>query len=140
MDTASVSQVAPPSAAHSPLAALRLVQAAGGALLSQTAIYGQLAAVEWAQERRRLSRMLAFALLGFACVFALMVLSAALVLILSWGTAYCIPLLCALIGVYVLGLYAAVRQLQALSRLGGQAFAATRAEFAADMALLRSKL
>jgi uncharacterized membrane protein YqjE len=122
------------------LTALRLLRSAGGALFAQAALHGQLARVEWAEEKRRLGQMLIVTLLGFVCLLGAMLLVTALVLALSWETAYRIPVLIALIAVHVLGTAIAWRRFQALSALGCRAFAATREELAADIALLKSKL
>lgn len=113
---------------------------AGGALFAQAALLGQLAWVEWAEEKSRLLKMLNVTLLGFACLLCVMLLAGVLVLLLSWGTAYRIPALTALIVIYGLGAGVAWRRLQALSALGDRSFAATRDELAAGVALLRSQL
>jgi uncharacterized membrane protein YqjE len=120
--------------------AMRILRSAGGALSAQAALYGQLAQVEWAEEKYRLLKMLVITLLGFACLLCVMLFVGALVLAFCWETAYRVPAVMALIAVYGIGTYIAWRRLQALSALGGQAFAATREELAADIALIRSKL
>ena len=120
--------------------AIHILRAAGGVLFAQAALYGQLARVDWAEEKSRLLKMLVITLLGFACLLCVMLFVGALVLAFSWETAYRIPAVMALIAVYGIGTSIAWRRLQALSVLGGQAFAATREELAADIALIRSKL
>lgn len=134
------SQARSDTTAIHPLTALRLLRSAGGALFAQVALHGQLAWVEWAEEKRRLGQMLIVTLLGFACLLAAMLLVTLLVLALSWETAYRIPALMALIAVHALGAAVAWRRLQALSALGCRTFAATREELAADIALLKSTL
>jgi uncharacterized membrane protein YqjE len=84
--------------------------------------------------------MLLVMLFGFAGTLCVMVFVGVLVLAFSWETAYRIPASIALIAVYALGIAIAWRRLQALSALSGQAFAATREELAADIAMIRSKL
>lgn len=128
------------STAINALGAIRILRSAGGALFDQVALHGQLAQVEWGEEKKRLSRMLVGAALGFACLLCVMLAVGALVLALCWETVYRIPVAAALIGVYGLGAGFAWRRIAALSVLGGQSFATTRAELAADLALLRSKL
>lgn len=134
------SQASSDATAIHPLTVLRLLRSAGGALFAQAALHGQLARVEWAEEKRRLGQMLVVTLLGFACLLCAMLLVTALVLALSWETAYRIPALIALIAVHALGIAIAWRRFQALSALGSRTFAATREELAADIALLKSKL
>jgi uncharacterized membrane protein YqjE len=122
------------------LAAIRLLRSAGGALFDQLALHGQLAQVEWVEEKNRLLKMLAGAVLGFACLQCIMLSVGALLLALCWETVYRIPAAAALIGLYGLGAGFAWRRFTALSALSGQSFAATRVELAADLALIRSKL
>jgi uncharacterized membrane protein YqjE len=122
------------------LAAIRLLRSAGGALFDQLALHGQLAQVEWVEEKNRLLKMLAGAILGFACFQCIMLSVGALLLALCWETVYRIPVAAALIGLYGLGAGFAWRRFSALSALSDQSFAATRVELAADLALIRSKL
>ena len=128
------------STAINPIGAIRILRSAGGALLDQVALHGQLAQVEWGEEKNRLLKMLVGALLGFACLLCVMLSAGALVLVLCWETGYRIPAAAALVGLYGLAAGFAWHRLTALSALGGQSFAATRIELAADLALLRSKL
>lgn len=122
------------------LRAARVLRAAGAEMTAQAALHGQLAQVEWAEEKRRLGRMLLTTLLGFALLQCLMLLIAVLVLALSWQTPYRFPALLALVLVCGLGSAVTWRRLQALVASGDQSFAATRAELAADFALLKSRL
>ena len=75
------SQLVEPFTAEStsinPLDALRIVRSAGKAILAQAALHGQLARVEWAQEKDRLAKMLVIALLGFAAVLCVMLFTGA---------------------------------------------------------------
>jgi len=116
--------------------AIRLL-GAGGALLTQALLLGQLARVEWAQEQDRLLRMLAVTLIGFACLLCLLLSGGALLLVLCWETAYRIPAVIGLVGLFGLGTGIAWRRFQALSALGDGSFAATQEELTADMAMLR---
>ncbi len=109
-------------------------------MFAQANLHGQLARVEWAEEKNRLFRMLVVTLLGFACLVCGMLFVGALVLAISWETSYRIPALLALIAVYGAEYGIAWRRFQALSAFSSQAFAATREELAAGMALLKSKL
>lgn len=134
------SEPPPDSAAINPLDVLRLLRSAGTAILAQLALHGQLARVEWAEEKNRLLKMLVVAVLGFAGLLCVMLLLAALVLALSWDTQYRVPAVMALIAVFGLGTGIAWHRFQALSAQSSQSFAATREELAADLALLKSKL
>ena len=130
----------PDSTAINALGAIRTLRSAGGALIDQVALHGQLAQVEWGEEKNRLLRMLAGAALGFACLLCVMLSLGVLALALCWETVYRIPSAALLVALYGLGIGFAWRRFAALSALGGQSFAATRVELAADLALLRSKL
>ncbi len=130
----------PPSTAMHLLDAVRHLRSAGGALLTQVSLHGQLASVEWAEEKTRLLKMLVVVLLGFSCLLCLMLFAGALVLVLGWNTAYRLQAVAGLIAFFALGTALAWRRFQALSALSSQSFVATREELAADMALIRSKL
>jgi uncharacterized membrane protein YqjE len=123
-----------------PLHALRVLEPAGGALLEQLALYGQLVAIEWALEKRRLTQLLAAALQTFACLLCLLLAAGAAAIALCWSTPLRIPALLVVLALYMLGAVLAWRRLLVLSAQGEQSFAATRAELAADLALLRSRL
>jgi uncharacterized membrane protein YqjE len=128
------------SAAIHPLDAIRLLRSAGKTLFAQASLHAQLAHVEWEEEKSRLLKMLLAILLGFAGTLCVMVFIGVLVIAYSWETSYRIPASIALIAIYALGIVIAWRRLQSLSELSGQAFAATRAELAMDIAMIRSKL
>ena len=130
----------PDAPAINALGALRVLRSAGGALFDQLALHGQLAQVEWIEERTRLLKMLVGALLGFACFLCLMLSVGALLLALYWETVYRLPAAAAVVALYGLGAGWAWRRFTALAALGGQSFAATRVELAADLALIRSRL
>ena len=136
----STSQPTRDSTAINPLEVIRLLFSAGSALLAQGALHGQLARIEWAEQKGRLSKMLVVSLLGFASLLCFMLFVGALALAFSWDTEYWIPAVLALITFYGLGTALAWRRFSAMSALSSQAFAATREELAADLALLRSKL
>jgi uncharacterized membrane protein YqjE len=124
----------------SPLDVIRVLRASGSILIAQAALHGQLARVDWVEEKRRLTKMIVVTVLGCACMLCAMLLIAVLVLALSWDTVYRVPCVVALIAAYVLSGELARRRIQALSALGASSFAATRAEFAADIALIKSRL
>jgi uncharacterized membrane protein YqjE len=132
--------VTPNSTVLGALSAIGRLRSASGALFDQVALHGQLAQVEWREEKARLLKMLMGAMLGFACFLCVMLSMGALVLALCWDTVYRIPAAAALVILYGLATAVAWRRASALAALSGQSFAATRLELAADVALLRSKL
>lgn len=131
---------APPMTPLNTLEAFNTLRAAGDALFAQAMLYGQLLRIEWAEEKNRLRNLLMVTLLGFACLLCLMLFAGGLLLAFSWDTAYRIPSLFVLMCLYGAGIALAGFRIQKLSALGSQAFAATREEIAADLALLKSKL
>jgi uncharacterized membrane protein YqjE len=122
------------------LSAIRLLRPVAGALFDQLALHGQLAQLEWREEKSRLLKMLLGAVLGFVCLLGVVLSVGALVLALCWDTRYRIAAAAALVGLYGLGTGLAWRRVAAQSALSRQSFAATRVELAADLALLRSHL
>jgi len=128
------------STAPSVSALLRIARSAGGALLVQSGLHLELLQIEWQETRVRLLKMLGAALVGFACLLCLMLALGALLLAVSWATPWRIAAVAALIAVYTTGALLAWRQFQSQSALGATGFAASRAELAADLALLRAQL
>ena len=122
------------------LGALRIVRTAGGALCTQAGLYGQLARIEWLEEKIRLRSMLLMALLGFASVLCVMLFTGIAVLAFSWETAYRLPAVITLLLFYATGMALAWYRLRALSASGSRSFAALREELSIDAALLRSRL
>lgn len=129
----------PDAAGINPLRAARILTSAGAGLFAQATLHGELARIEWAEERGRLLKMLVVTLLGFACLLCVLLAAGALALSVSWDTTSRIPVAMALTAAYALGTVIAWRRFQALAALGDRGFAATREEFAADVALLRSQ-
>ena len=125
-------------AAFGPLDAARAVHAAGGALFAQVLLHAELAGVEWQEEKNRLLRMLAIALLGFACLLCALLFTGGLALATTWETALRIPTLAALALLFGAGTVAAWRGFRGQAALGSRSFAASRVELAADTALLRA--
>jgi len=122
----------------SPLDAVRILHAAGGAVFAQALLHAELAGVEWQEEKSRLLRMLAIALLGFACLLCTLLFAGGLALAATWDTAYRLSTLAALIILFGCCTVAAWRSFQAQAALGSQSFAASREEFAADTAVLKA--
>jgi uncharacterized membrane protein YqjE len=123
-----------------PLDAMNLLRSAGGALVTQATIYGELLGVEWSEEKRRLMKMTGLALAAFACVLCTMLAAGALAVALAWDTAWRLPVAAGLAVLYALGAFIAWQRFQALAAQGERSFSATREELAADLALLRGQL
>lgn len=123
-----------------PLRVVRVLRSAGAALVAQLALHGQLAKIEWAEEKQRLLKMCLAGVIGFACLLCVMVFAGASLLVACWDTVYRVPAVLAVTIVYVISLCVAVYRLQKLAAQGENAFVATREEIAADMALLKSRL
>lgn len=128
------------AAAQSAMNVLRLLRSAGAAVLAQASLHSRLVGVEWAQEKQRLARMLVALLLGVACLLCLMLLGGAVVLVAFWDTPYRAFALIGLLLAYSLGGLLAWARVRTLARQSHLAFAATRDELAADIALIRSRL
>ena len=123
-----------------PLQVLSVVRSASSALLAQAMLHAQLAQLEWEEEKQRLLKMLIFTLMGFACFLSLLIFIGAFVLTLSWDTQYRIPIFILLIICYLIALVWAGVKLHALAEQGSNSFAGTRAEIAADLALIKSAI
>lgn len=134
------SSAAPAADGLSLFAVLRLLRSAGRALFAQAALHGQLVWLEWAEEKQRLLHILLTTLFSFACVLCVMLLGNALVLALTWATAYRIHALLSLLCLHGLAGAFAWRHLHHLLGRSSASFAATRAELAADIALIKSTL
>lgn len=123
-----------------PLDVVRLLRSGGRALLAQALLHGQLARIEWQEEKKRLLRMLAFTLLGFACLLCALLFAGGLLLAVAWDTAWRLPALAGLVLLYGAATALAWRRFRRLADLGDRAFAGLREELAADAALLRNNL
>lgn len=119
---------------------IRLLRSGGDALFAQAALHGQLARVEWAEERHRFMLLLITTLLGFACLLCLMFSMSAFLLVLVWDSPYRVLTMLSLISFYALCTLFAWYCFQRVSAKRAQAFIGTREELAADITLLRSRL
>lgn len=117
-----------------------MLRSATSALLAQGALHAELVQIEWAEEKGRLWHMLVTLLVGGLCLLCALFSLSALVLIYSWETSYRNLVLVGLVLFYCSGALVAWRRFQVLSARGGHAFADTRTELAADIALIRSTL
>jgi uncharacterized membrane protein YqjE len=128
------------SASISPLDVLRILRSAGSSLLTQAGLHGQLARVEWAAEKNRITGLLIAALVVGIGVLCTLLMAGALVLAFIWDTSYRVPAACGLVLFYAACAGFAWLRFKALTARGGAAFAGTREEIAADLALIRSRL
>lgn len=124
-----------PAPNFSVLDMLRSVYITSGGLFRQTRLQGELLKLEWAEEKNRLLQMLLSLLIGLTFLICALGCLSVLVMALFWDSPYRIPALLLLIGMHTLGLVLAWRRFQALSARSTNAFAATREELAADIAL-----
>ena len=129
-----------PGLEFNPLGALRLLRSAGGALFAQAALHSQLARVEWAEEKIRLTRIAIAAIAALVSTICLLLLGSFVVLALSWNTPFQIHVIVGVLVVYVVAILLSIRALMQQIALGALSFAATREEIAADLALLKAKL
>lgn len=129
-----------PGLEFNPLGALRLLRSAGGALFAQAALHSQLARVEWAEEKIRLTRMAIAAVVALVSTICLLLLGSFVVLALSWNTPFQIHVIVGVLVVYLVAILLSIRALMQQIALGALSFAATREEIAADLALLKAKL
>lgn len=137
---AAAPSVAAEPSTTTPLDVVRLLRSAGGALLVQALLHGQLARIEWQEEKQRLLQLLAVTLLGFACLLCVLLFAGGLLVAATWDTAGRLPALAGLVLLFGAALALAWRRFQRLAALGEHAFAGLRQELAADAALLRSNL
>lgn len=129
-----------PGLEFNPLGALRLLRSAGGALFAQAALHSQLARVEWAEEKIRLTRIAIAAIAALVSTICLLLLGSFVVLALSWNTPFQIHVIVGVLVVYLVAILLSIRALMQQIALGALSFAATREEIAADLALLKAKL
>lgn len=132
--------VTPETGGATPLDVIRLLRSGGGAMLAQALLLGELAHIEWQEEKQRLLLMVAIILLGFACLLCALLFGGGLAVAATWDTAYRLPMLAGLLLLFASGTLLAWRRLRVVAALGDQAFAGSRAELAADVALLKSRL
>jgi uncharacterized membrane protein YqjE len=109
-------------------------------LFAQLELHGQLARVEWAEEKNRLQQMIAISIVGFACLLCALLFAGFIVAALSWATDYRIIAIAAMFSLYIMGLGLCVYRFNILSARSSATFSATREEIAADLELMRSRL
>jgi uncharacterized membrane protein YqjE len=128
------------ASALSSLVAIGRLRPAAEALVAQLQLIGQLAQVEWAEEKQRLAGMLLAALLGAIFLLCTLLLIGTLVLTLSWDTPYRIPSVLVMLAACAIATGVMWRRVYIFSSEGEFSFAATRAELALDVELIKSRL
>ena len=122
------------------LAMWRLFRSAGKALFSQAELHGQLAQVEWQEEKNRLSQMLLVLLLGFACLICGMMVISGVLLVMSWTTPYREAVTFSVIGFFLITVVISWFRFRALASRSSQGFSATRKELSANIAMVKEYL
>lgn len=117
--------------------ALRILRRATPLVPEHLALLIELAALEWKQERRRLTRAAACAAVAVFAAFMLLLAGTGLILASAWDTAWRELAIGLLLGLYATLLAAAVFLLWRLTRRERGAFADTRAELHRDLDVFR---
>ncbi len=122
------------------LSAARILRAAGGALWTQAGLHAELARIEWVAEKQRLLRQLMLAALVLVLAIGALFAAGALLLVIAWDTPWRLAAAIALPLLYAVAAAVVAWRLRVGAVRAAPAFAATRQELAADLALLRSRL
>jgi uncharacterized membrane protein YqjE len=109
-------------------------------LFIQLELHGRLLIIEWLQEKNRIQQILCMASLGFAFVLCWLLSLGFLVIAANWSGEYRMLSIALLSAFYFVGLVLCWLRFNVLLARGAQSFAASREEFAADIALIRSQL
>lgn len=140
MEIASSAMAGKDAGALGPLQWIKIFRSAASDLSAQVSLHAQLAQVEWAEEKQRLYKMAVVGVLGFIFCLCFLLCISALVVVLSWNTPFRIHAMLGVSLVHLGGLVWAGVCLKKLVALSSKRFAATRAELASDLALLKSAL
>lgn len=109
-------------------------------LLTQLELHGRLLKVEWLQEKNRIQQIICIASLGFALFLCCLLSFGCLVIAAAWNGEYRLLSIAMVFAFYLIGLIFCGIRFNALATKGVDSFVATREEFAADIALIRSHL
>ncbi len=140
MDFARNDHAGKDASSINPLQLFSIIRSAGSALSAQASLHAQLAQVEWEEEKQRLTNLVIFSVVTFASFLGFLFIVSAFAIALSWDTQYRIPVFITLIIAYFGTLVWAALRVKKLAALGAKSFAATRAEIAADISLLKNAL
>ncbi|MFO1388453.1 phage holin family protein [Cellvibrio sp.] len=119
---------------------IKIFRSAKAALFSQAALHLELAQVEWQEEKQRLVKLALAGVLGFIFFLSFVTFASALIIASCWDTPYRIHAFIGVTLLHFLGLVWAVFCVKKFTALSKHSFAATRAEIASDIALLKSAL
>lgn len=119
---------------------IQRLRASAAIVLVQMELHGRLVGIEWQQEKNRLQQMLVFSVLGLVFFTCCLFCIGLLVITLGWPTAYRLQTIAGVIVFYAAGATMCYLRCKHFSAQGANAFAGTRAEIAADVALIRSQL
>lgn len=119
---------------------IRRLRASVALVLMQLELHGRLACVEWQQEKNRLQQLLVFGTLGLIFLFCFILSIGLLAIALAWTTEYRWFAIVGVVVFYALGIVFCYFRCKRYAALGEESFKATRAEIAADIALIRSQL
>jgi uncharacterized membrane protein YqjE len=109
-------------------------------LLVQAELHGRLFQVEWLQEKNRIQQIICIASLGFALLLCCLLSLGFFVIAATWAGEYRLLTIAMVCACYLTGLIFCWIRFNALAAKGADSFAATREEFSADVALIRSQL
>lgn len=113
---------------------------AADAFFVQVGLHAQLARVEFAEEKNRLTRMAIAGFIGFISAQCLLSSLGLILLVLGSRTPYEFPVMAAVLLGYISLCAGAAHIFKRQAALGASSFAATRQEIFADLAMLRAKL
>ena len=119
---------------------IQRLRASAAIVLVQMELHGRLAGIEWQQEKNRLQQLLIASVLGLVFLSCCLFCAGLLVITLGWSTDYRLHSIVGVLFFYSAGVVLCYLRCKHLAALGATAFAATRAEIAADIALIRSQL
>jgi uncharacterized membrane protein YqjE len=109
-------------------------------ILIQAELHGRLFQVEWLQEKNRIQQIICIASLGFAFLLCSLLSLGFFVIAANWAGEYRMLSIAMVCACYLIGLIFCWVRFNALAAKGVESFAATREEFSADIALIRSQL
>lgn len=117
-----------------------ILRSGADALLAQGSLHLQLLQVEWELEKLRYRRIAFLLLFGVPLLMCSMLAAGMLVMVFSWNTPFQYVAACLLVLFYSAGAFIAFYRLRQETAPGNSAFAETRREVAADIALLRDRI
>ncbi len=109
-------------------------------LLTQLELHGRLFKVEWLQEKNRIQQIICIASLGFALLLCCLLSVGFFVIAATWASEYRLLAIAMVCACYLTGLIFCWIRFNTLAAKGAESFSATREEFSADIALIRSQL